>query len=384
MPAPDTISEQTEPISGVKKAAVLLLSLGQDEAAMILKQLDTKSVEPITRELAAMRGVGTELRDTVLQEFYDLALAQQWTSEGGLGYARSLLMRSLDPKEAQRILEQISQQVRMTPFAFLQKAESQNLLTFIQDEHPQTIALIISHLAYHKASEILAALPGPKQIEVVKRVANMEQTNPEVVLEVEKGLESRLATMLSQSFEKIGGVDTVAEMLNLVDRTTEKGIMEGLEAEDPDLVEHIRRLMFVFEDIRLVDDKGIQAVLKEVENDELALALKTASDELKEKIFKNMSERASELIGEDMEYMGPVRVSDVEAALSILLLAAVTSSAQDSTAPKPVAEDDKQFLLTYPNLENSDGEVVLTNDHVVLQRLLVGPGEWEGIHSHPG
>ena len=313
MPTPDT-SEQTEQISGVKKAAVLLLSLSQDEAAMILKQLDTKSVEPITRELAGMRGIGTELRDTVLREFYDLALAQQWTSEGGLGYARSLLMRSLDPKEAQRILEQISQHVRMTPFAFLQKAESQNLLTFIQDEHPQTIALIISHLAYHKASEILAGLPGPKQVEVVKRVANMEQTNPEVVLEVEKGLESRLATMLSQSFETIGGVDSVAEMLNLVDRTTEKGIMEGLEAEDPDLVEHIRRLMFVFEDIKLVDDKGIQAVLKEVENDELALALKTASDELKEKIFKNMSERAAELISEDMEYMGPVRISDVEAA----------------------------------------------------------------------
>ena len=153
-----------------------------------------------------------------------------------------------------------------------------------------------------------------KQIEVVKRVANMEQTNPEVIAEVEQGLEARLANMLTQSFEKIGGVETVAEMLNLVDRTTEKGIMEGLEAEDPDLVEEIRRLMFVFEDINLVDDKGIQAVLKEVENDELAVALKAASDELKDKIFKNMSERAATMINEDMEYMGPVRMSDVESA----------------------------------------------------------------------
>jgi flagellar motor switch protein FliG len=204
--------------------------------------------------------------------------------------------------------------VQTTPFSFLQKAESENLLTFIQDEHPQTIALILAHLPPQKASEILVGLPSQKQIEVVKRVANMEQTNPEVIKEVERGLEHRLSDIVSQTFEKAGGVDTVAEILNLADRSTEKGIMEGLEAEDPDLVEQIRRLMFVFEDILLVNDKGIQSVLKEIDNDELALALKTASDELKQKIFKNMSERAAQLIQEDMQYMGPVRVSDVEAA----------------------------------------------------------------------
>ena len=297
-----------------RKAAVLLLTLDQDSVTSILKQLDSKAVEEVMRELASLREVSEPIRNKVLREFYDLALAQSWAAEGGLEYAKALLHLSLDTKEADRILQQISQTVRKTPFAFLQKAESQNLLTFIQDEHPQTIALIVSHLPYHKAAEILAGLPGPKQIEVVKRVANMEQTNPEVISEVERGLEARLSNMLSQSFEKIGGVDTVAEVLNLVDRTTEKGIMEGLEAEDPDLVEQIRRLMFVFEDILLVDDKGIQGVLKEVDNDELALALKTASPELREKIFKNMSERASQLIKEDMEYMGPVRVADVEAA----------------------------------------------------------------------
>jgi flagellar motor switch protein FliG len=174
--------------------------------------------------------------------------------------------------------------------------------------------MILCYLPSDKAGEVLAGLPSAKQIEVVKRVANMEQTNPEVIAEVERGLEARLSNMLSQSFEKIGGVDTVAEILNLVDRTTEKGIMEGLESEDPDLVEQIRRLMFVFEDVKLVDDKGIQSVLKEVDNDELALALKTASEELKTKIFKNMSERAAQLIKEDMEFMGPVRVADVEGA----------------------------------------------------------------------
>ena len=308
------LAESMNEMTGIQKAAVLLLALDQEAASMVLSRLNPKTVEEVTRELASTSRVPEKIRDAVLSEFYELAVAQNWAREGGLDYARSLLMKSLDPKDAERIINQISQQVRRTPFAFLQKAESTNLLTFIQDEHPQTIALIVSHLAHHKASEILGGLPGPKQIEVVKRVANMEQTNPEVIAEVERGLEARLANMLNQSFEKIGGVETVAEMLNLVDRTTEKGIMEGLEAEDPDLVEEIRRLMFVFEDINLVDDKGIQAVLKEVENDELAIALKAASDDLKDKIFKNMSERAATMIKEDMEYMGPVRMSDVEAA----------------------------------------------------------------------
>jgi flagellar motor switch protein FliG len=303
-----------EELTPLRKAAILLLGVDQESASVILKQLDPRGIEEVTREVASLGDVPQSIRSRVLTEFYELALAQTWATEGGLDYARKLLLSSLDPKEADRIMQQISTQVRKTPFAFLQKAESQNLLTFIQDEHPQTIALIVSHLPFHKASEILGGLPGPKQIEVVKRVANMEQTNPEVISEVERGLEARLSNMLTQSFEKIGGVETVAEMLNLVDRTTEKGIMEGLEAEDPDLVEQIRRLMFVFEDILMVNDKGIQAVLKEIDNDELALALKTASPELRDKIFRNMSERASQLIQEDMEYMGPVRVSDVEAA----------------------------------------------------------------------
>ncbi len=300
MAKPGKLDATTE-LKGLTKAAVLLLSIDQSAASAILRGLDTRIVEDVTRELAGLGEVPIAVRNKVLNEFYEQAAAQAWVNEGGLEYARTLLMKSIDPKDADRILQQISQQVRKTPFAFLQKAETENLLTFIQDEHPQTIALIVSHLPFHKASEILAGLPGPKQIEVVKRVANLEQTNPEVIAEVERGLEARLSNLLTQSFEKIGGVDTVAEVLNLVDRSTEKGIMEGLEAEAPELVEQIRRLMFVFEDIKLVDDKGIQSVMKEVENDELALALKTASEGLREKIFSNMSARAAAMIKEDME-----------------------------------------------------------------------------------
>lgn len=301
-------------ITGVRKAAVLLLSLSQDEAAEILRRLPPEAVEEVSREIASLGEIPLGLRGSVFGEFYNLALANSYISEGGLEYAKALLRKALNQADADKAIKQVTQQVQTTPFSFLQKAESENLLTFIQDEHPQTIALILAHLPAQKASEILVGLPSQKQIEVVKRIANMEQTNPEVIKEVERGLEHRLSDIVSQTFEKAGGVDTVAEILNLADRSTEKGIMEGLEAEDPDLVEQIRRLMFVFEDILLVNDKGIQAVLKEVDNEELSLALKTASQELKDKIFKNMSERAAQLIAEDMQYMGPVRVSDVESA----------------------------------------------------------------------
>jgi len=303
-----------EEVSGVRKAAVLMLSLSQEQASEILKRLSPEAVEEVIREIAVIKDVAVDQREVVFGEFYNMALANSSSNEGGLEYAKALIRKSLGDDDASRLLKQVTQHVQTTPFSFLEKAESENLLTFIQDEHPQTIALILAHLPPQKASEILVGLPSQKQIEVVKRVANMEQTNPEVIKEVERGLEHRLSDIVSQTFEKAGGVDTVAEILNLADRSTEKGIMEGLEAEDPDLVEQIRRLMFVFEDILLVNDKGIQSVLKEIDNDELALALKTASDELKQKIFKNMSERAAQLIQEDMQYMGPVRVSDVEAA----------------------------------------------------------------------
>lgn len=301
-------------LDGITKAAVLLLALGQEDAAVILKNMAPETVEAVTRELASLGRIPPELSGAVVEEFYHLTIASQYANEGNLEYAKQILQNSLDPKQADRVLQQIQTQVQKKPFSFLQRAESENLLTFIQDEHPQTIALILCHLPHHKAAEILVGLPMQKQIEVIKRIANMEQTNPDVIKEVERGLESRLASMLMQSMEKAGGVPTVAEILNLADRATEKTIMEGLEAEDPDLVEQIRRLMFVFEDILHVNDKGIQAVLKEVDNDELAVALKTASEELKAKIFSNMSERAASLIKEDMQYMGPVRISDVESA----------------------------------------------------------------------
>ena len=301
-------------LPGVRKAAVLLLTLAEDEAAAVLKRLPPLAVEQVSREIASLGNVSPEDRRAVFGEFYQLALANNYFSEGGLDQVRNLLKKSLSGEDADRMIRQVTSQVQTTPFGFLAKAESANLLTFIIDEHPQTIALVLAHLPPAKASEVLVGLPSQKQIEVVKRIAGMEQTNPEVIGEVERGLQTRFRDIVNQTSEKAGGVPNVAEMLNLADRSTEKGIMEGLEADDPELVESIRRLMFVFEDVQMVNDKGIQSVLKEVDNSTLGLALKTASEDLKAKIFKNMSERAAETVKEDMQFMGPVRVSDVEAA----------------------------------------------------------------------
>ncbi len=310
--APAVQSERT--LKGSQKAAVLLLSLETEVAARILKLLDANIVEEITREIASLENVTDKVSNKVVEEYYHVAMAQQYLKQGGLLYARMLLQKALPADDAKRVIAQIQHHVIQAPFAFLQKADSENLLAFIQDEHPQTIALIMSHMPPNKASELLVGLPASKQLEVVVRMARMDQTNPEVVKEVEKGLEMRVSGFVTQTFSKCGGVDTVAGILNLVDRSTEKTLLESLEAEAPDLVDPIRRLMFVFEDIILVNDRGIQSVLKEINNDDLVLALRTASDELKEKIFSNMSERAAQMIKEDMEYMGPVRLSDVETA----------------------------------------------------------------------
>jgi flagellar motor switch protein FliG len=303
-----------EDLTGTRKAAVLLVALQQEPAAKLLRGLDEERVEEVSREIAAIDAIAPEVRDLVIREFYNLLMARQYADSGGMHWAWALLMKTLPAEEARRVMAIIEHQVHEQPFSFLQKTEKENLVTFLQEEHPQTIALVLSHVPAGMATDILQALPTERQIEVVARIANMDQTSPDVIKEVERGLEKRLAGLVSERFERVGGVQAVAEILNMAGRATEKAILEGLEEDNGQLVEEIRRLMFVFEDIIRVNDKGIQAVLKEVENEELALALKTASDELQEKIFANMSDRAGQLIREEMEFMGPVRVSDVEAA----------------------------------------------------------------------
>jgi len=297
--------------SDIRKAAVLLMSLPDDQAAMLLGKLEPKQVEAVSIEIAKLGGVGGDEQETTILEFAHANPAALSGSAGGLDVAKNLIEQALG-KGATATLDNVRQSIEALPFGFLQKVDSTNLLTFIVDEHPQTIALILCHLPASQASAILTGLPAERQLSVIRRVATMGQTSPEIIQEVERGLENRMASVMSQQFENAGGVPSVAEILNVVDRATERNLLENLAQEDPDLVEEIRRLMFVFEDIAKLGDREIQSLLKNVESSQWATAMKGASEELKEKILANMSKRASDLLLEEMEYLGPVRLSTVE------------------------------------------------------------------------
>jgi flagellar motor switch protein FliG len=298
----------------LRKAAILMVTLDTETASALMSHLDNESVERLTLAIAKLDTIKAEEQDAIVQEFIAMGKARQYIERGGIDYATELLERSLGSETAKKIIQQVQLSLQSTPFAFLKKTSSESLATFLVDEHPQTIALVLAHLLPRKASELLQSLPASKQIEVTRRIINMEQTSPEVIREVERGLEHRLSAILNQELQQVGGASSVAEILNYADRATERAILENLEAEDPDLVEEVRRLMFTFDDVSLVDQRGIQEVLKEIQNDTLALALKGAAEDMRERFFGAMSERAAALIKENMEYLGPVRVSEVEKA----------------------------------------------------------------------
>ncbi len=303
----------TSTANNIRKAAVLLMSLPQDLAAMLLAKLDPKQIEAVSIEIAKTGVFSGEEQEAVIQEFAKANPTALTGKRGGLEVAKTLLEQALG-KEATTTLETVRQSIEAIPFGFLQKVDSQNLLTFIIDEHPQTIALILCHVPPAQAASILSGLPPERQLSVIKRIATMSQTSPEIIREVEKGLENRMASVMSQQLENAGGIPAVAEILNVIDRATERSILENLAQEDSDLVEEIRRLMFVFEDLIKLSDRDIQTLLKNVESSQWAVALKGASEELKQKILKNMSKRAADLLKEEMEYLGPVRLSVVEQA----------------------------------------------------------------------
>lgn len=300
-------------MEGVRKAAVFLLSLEKPVAAEVLSQLPRDQVERVMLEIAKMDDVSRDQLEGVLDEFRDTMLEQVPMERGGITFANELLEQSLGKEGAGAILENVRQSINSVPFAFLQKAGAENLLTFITEEHPQTIALVMSHLPASLSAEVLAGLPSNKQLEVVRRVATMEQTSPEVVSDIENTLRTRMKSLFNQKTEKAGGIAAVAQILNVTDRMTNKGILESLDQEDHDLADEIRRLMFVFDDLLKLDDKSIQSVLKEVDNSQWSVALKGASEEIKARIMSNLSQRAAEMLKEEMEYLGPVRLSDVEA-----------------------------------------------------------------------
>ena len=301
-------------LNGIQKAAILLITLGPERSSNVFKHLKEDEIEQLTLEIANTRSVTPALKDEVLDEFYEVCLAQQYIAEGGITYAKDLLEKALGNEKAMQVIGKLTASLQVRPFEFLRKADATQMLNFIQDEHPQTIALILSYLSTSQASTIIGALAPDKQADVAKRIAQMDRTSPDVIKEVERVLERKLASMMNQDYTLAGGVDSIVDILNTVDRGTEKHIMETLEIEEPELADEIRKKMFVFEDILTLDGRSIQRVLREVDNNELAIALKSAGEEVQNVIFENLSKRLASMIKEDMDFMGPVRLKDVEEA----------------------------------------------------------------------
>jgi len=299
-------------LTAKRKAAILLTTLGSEAAAAVVKHMSEEQIEVLSLELARIDKIKPEQREQVIMEFHQLATAQDFIAEGGVQHAQKILEAAFGPERAQGIIQKIVSAMQVVPFEFLKRADPQQLLSFIQDEHPQTIALILAYLPMQQAASVLGKLPTELRAEVAGRIAQMEQTPPEVIRRVEQVLEKKVSSLISQEMTKAGGPKQLVELLNRVDRSTERMILESLSESNPELAEDIKRMMFVFEDIVGIDDRAIQAVLKEVDSKDLATALKSVKQEVRDKIFKNMSERAVKMLKEDMEFMGPVKLKVVE------------------------------------------------------------------------
>lgn len=301
-------------LTGREKAAILLISLGPDKSAQIFKHLQEEEIEELTLEIANMRKITPEEKEATIEEFYQICLAQNFISEGGINYAKEVLEKAMGSNKALEIINRLTASLQVRPFDFVRKADASQLLNFIQNEHPQTISLILSYLNPTQAGAILSALPQDKQADVAQRIATMDRTSPEVIKEVEYVLERKLSSMVTQDYTSTGGVQTIVDILNSVDRGTEKFIIETLEIQEAELAEDIKKRMFVFEDILGLDSVSIQRFIRDVENNDLAVALKGSTQEVRDIIFANMSKRMADMIREDMEFMGPIRLRNVEEA----------------------------------------------------------------------
>jgi len=301
-------------IAGRQKAAILLVSLGAEASAAIFQHLRQDEIDELTLEIAGIGHVAPERKAEVVEEFYEVALAQEYISEGGLDYANAILEKALGSEHAQEVMARLSGAIQVSPFEFLRGTDATQIRNVIANEHPQTVALILAYLPSDTAAQVLGTLPENQQVDVATRIALMDRTAPEVIREIERVLERKLSSVINQDLTSAGGLRSLVDLLNQVDRGTERAIFEALEQEHPDIAEEVRRMMFLFEDIVTLDDRSIQQVLREVDTKELAVALKGTRDEVKDTIFRNMSERAATNIREDLEFMGPVRVKQVEEA----------------------------------------------------------------------
>ncbi|MFD2208824.1 flagellar motor switch protein FliG [Virgibacillus halophilus] len=306
------MARQKGTLTGKQKAAVLLISMGPEVSAQVYKHLSEEEIEKLSLEISSVKKVDTDMKDQVVDQFHQIAIAQDYISQGGIGYAKTVLEKAFGKTEADNIINRLTSSLQVRPFDFARKADSQQVLNFIQNEHPQTIALVLSYLDAEQAGQILSSLSQELQPDIARRIATMDSTSPEIIGQIEQVLEKNLSSSYTEDYTKTGGLQAVVEVLNGVDRSTERTILDALGVQDPELADEIKKRMFVFEDIVILDHRAIQRVIREVENDDLRLALKVASDEVKNIVFKNMSQRMAETFKEEMEFMGPVRLRDVE------------------------------------------------------------------------
>lgn len=303
-----------EELSPTQKAAIALVAFGTEVSSLVLRTLNEEDLERLTVEIANLRDVPADLEEQVIKDCHEIFMARQYVSQGGIDFAKSILENAVGNKRAQEILTRLESSLRTSGFNMLKNIDPQQLVHFIRNEHPQTISLILTQLIPPQAAAVLSELPPELQSEVSLRVATMEKISPEVLKEVEATLEAHFQDTAGRDLSVSGGSKTIAEILNIIETSAEKNILQAIEAEDADLASEIKNMMFVFDDLVLLDDRGVQRLLKEVETKDLAISLKAAADEVKNKIFANVSERVSLLIKEEMEFMGPMRLTDVEAA----------------------------------------------------------------------
>jgi len=304
--------KKEEELTGRQKCAIFLITVGAEISAEIFKHLRESEIETLTYDISQIEHIDLKDKERILKEFQEMMTAKDFITLGGIDYARELLEKALGTQKAGDIISKLTSNLQVRPFDFIRRTDPSHLFNFIQQEHPQTIALILAYLDPQKASYILGNLSQEIQSDVAKRIATMDRTSPDVLREIETVLEKKLAVLSSEDYTLAGGIDNIVEILNLVDRSTERYIVESLEEEDPELAEEIKKRMFVFEDIVLLDDRSLQKVLRETDESELAKALKAVGTEVQNKVFSNLSKRASELLKETIEFMGPIRIKEVE------------------------------------------------------------------------
>ena len=311
---------EIDQLTGLRKAAVLLVQVGKEQSAQILKSLREPEVEALTAEIARLEDIDVETSDAVMREFQELASARMYYSQGGMPYAEEVLVATLGPEKAKLVMARLSASFVELPFDFLRRIDPRMVLSFLQDEHPQTIPLVLAHMSADQAAVVLSGLPEDAQAEVAHRLAVMDRTSPEIVKQVEAHLERRLSTVLQSSdYSAVGGLQPLVDIINHSDRSTERLILQGLEERDSELAEEVRAQMFMFEDIVTLDDRSVQVLLRQVDSKDLTVALKGVRPDVRDKIVRNMSERAGTALLEDMEVMGPVRLKQVEEAQAIIV-----------------------------------------------------------------